>query len=192
MEKLLLPVIGYLIGSILFGEIVAKLKGVDIRSVGSGNVGATNVSRALGKKYGVLVFSLDALKGFLPVYVGIRFFNAEGPFILLIGVAPVLGHMFPLFSGFRGGKGVATAFGVLLALSPGIALLSFVVWAAVLLLSRYVSLASMVASSVAPVFLIFAGHQIYVVLLGVVVALLIVLKHRSNIERLLKGEEHRV
>jgi len=117
MEKLLLTVFAYLLGSVLFGNIVAKLKGVNLREVGSGNVGATNVSRALGKKFGVLVFFLDMLKGFIPTALAVNFYGIESKAVMFVGVASVLGHMFSVFDNFRGGKGVATAFGVILAIS---------------------------------------------------------------------------
>jgi glycerol-3-phosphate acyltransferase PlsY len=192
MKEVLLILLGYLSGSVLFGELVAKVKGVNIREVGSGNVGATNVGRALGRRYALLVFLLDSLKGFLPAYLGLKVLLLEGIPAVLVGMAPVVGHMFPVFSGFKGGKGVATAFGVLTAVSPGVALLSLCLWAVMVAVTRYVSVGSMVASSFAPVFLLIAGYPPHLVVLGLLVALLIVLRHSSNIRRLLRGEEHRV
>ncbi len=192
MEAFLLIVLGYISGSVLFGEILARLKGVNLREVGSGNVGATNVARALGKRYGALVFLLDMLKGLIPTYVGFRVMGVSGIEGVLLGLAPVLGHMFPVFFGFRGGKGVATAFGVLLSVSPVVAILSFCVWIGVVLTTRFVSLGSITASSSAPLFLALTGHSVYTVSMGILIALLIVLRHRSNIVRLLRGEEHRV
>ncbi len=192
MESVILILLAYLLGSVLFGDLIARMKGIDIRSVGSGNVGATNVGRALGKRYALVVFLLDMLKGFIPFYVGFRIYQIEGISLVALGVAPVLGHMFPVFARLRGGKGVATAFGVLLALSPQVALVALLIWAVVLLISRYVSLASITAASLTPVILALSGHAVPVISMGVITAVLIVLKHRPNIERLLRGEEHRV
>ena len=192
MSWVLLTLFGYLLGSVLFGEIVARVKGVNIREVGSGNVGATNVGRALGKKYAVLVFLLDAGKGLLPAYMGFRVMGLEGLGSVFVGLAPVVGHMFPLFFRFRGGKGVATAFGVLLALSPMVAVLSFFVWALVLIVTRYVSLASIISSAGATLLLAVFGYGPHILLMAFLIALLIVIRHRSNIERLLRGEEPKV
>ncbi len=192
MEKFLLVVFAYLLGSVLFGDLVAKLKGVNLREVGSGNVGATNVSRALGKKFGVLVFFLDMLKGFIPTALAVNFYGVESKTVMFVGIASVLGHMFSVFDNFKGGKGVATAFGVVLALSFKIALLTLAVWGGVLYRKRYVSLASIVSSCVAPLLFLLAGYPFHIFLMGVIVAGLILYKHRPNIERLLSGQELRV
>ncbi|WP_457600569.1 glycerol-3-phosphate 1-O-acyltransferase PlsY [Hydrogenivirga sp.] len=192
MEKLLLVLFAYLLGSVLFGELIARLKGVNLREVGSGNVGATNVSRALGKKFGVLVFFLDMLKGFVPTALAVSFYGLESKAVMFVGIASVLGHMFSVFDHFKGGKGVATAFGVVLALSFKLALLMLLVWAGVLYWKRYVSLASITASAVAPVLFLLAGYPFHITLMGVVIALLIVYKHRPNIDRLLSGQEPKV
>ncbi|MDQ7039260.1 MAG: glycerol-3-phosphate 1-O-acyltransferase PlsY [Aquificota bacterium] len=192
MDWFFLTLFGYLLGSVLFGEIIAKAKGVNIREIGSGNVGATNVGRALGKRYALLVFLLDAGKGFLPAYLGFRVMDTGSTGMVLVGLAPVVGHMFPLFSRFRGGKGVATAFGVLTALSPVVAVLAFLVWGLVLLVTRYVSLASIISSFSSPFLLAVFGYQPPVLILALLVALLIVIRHRPNIDRLLRGEEPRV
>ncbi len=192
MEKLLLTVFAYLFGSILFGELVAKLKGVNLREVGSGNVGATNVSRVLGKKFGVIVFILDMLKGFVPTALAVNFYGIESKAVMFVGIASVLGHMFSIFDNFRGGKGVATAFGVVLAVSFKLALLMLFIWAGVLYWKRYVSLASITASIFAPVLFLLARYPFHIFLMGVVIAGLIVYKHRPNIERLLRGQELKV
>ncbi len=183
---------GYLLGSILFGEIISKLKGIDIRSIGSGNVGATNVSRALGKKYAVLVFLLDFLKGFLPSTIAVSVFGLSSFSFFLVALSPILGHMFSAFASFKGGKGVATAFGVLFAVSLLVAILSFGVWLAVLYKWRYVALASIIASASAPLILLLGGFPFWTVAMAVVSFLLILYKHRSNIDRMLRGEEPRV
>ncbi|NPA33136.1 MAG: glycerol-3-phosphate 1-O-acyltransferase PlsY [Aquificae bacterium] len=192
MVEVLLPLFAYLLGSVTFGELIARAKGVNLREVGSGNVGATNVSRALGKRYGALVFFLDMLKGYLPTLLGVKLFGLDSWVVFFTGLFAVLGHMFPLFFRFRGGKGVATAFGVLLALSPKVALLSLLVWVLVVLKTRYVSLASLVSSLSALVFLLVFGYPQKVVLLALVLFSLILYKHRENVERLLAGREHKV
>jgi len=142
MEKILLVLFAYLLGSVLFGEIIARIRGVDLRRIGSGNVGATNVGRALGRKYAALVFLLDMLKGFVPTALALSFYGMESRTVALAGVAAVLGHMYPVFAGFKGGKGVATAFGVLLALSRELALMVLLVWGGVLLWKRYPTVSS--------------------------------------------------
>ncbi len=192
MEKFFLVLFAYLLGSVLFGELITKLKGIDIRRVGSGNVGATNVSRALGKKYGILVFFLDMLKGFLPTALTVSFYGVESKAVMFVGIASVLGHMFSIFAHFRGGKGVATAFGVVLALSVKLAILLILVWGGVLLWKRYVSLASITASLLSPVVFAVAGYPLHIVLMSLIVALLILVKHKPNIERLMRGEERKV
>jgi len=192
MEKILLVLFAYLLGSVLFGEIIARIRGVDLRRIGSGNVGATNVGRALGRKYAALVFLLDMLKGFVPTALALSFYGMESRTVALAGVAAVLGHMYPVFAGFKGGKGVATAFGVLLALSRELALMVLLVWGGVLLWKRYVSLASMTGALSAPVFMLFGNFPDSLVLMSVVLCALIIYRHRSNIERLVRGEEPRI
>lgn len=184
--------LAYLLGSITFGEVIARIKGVNLREVGSGNVGATNVSRALGRKYGILVFLLDMLKGFIPTYSAVKLFGLNSLWVTLTGIGAVLGHMFPVFFGFKGGKGVSTAFGVLLAVSPKVALLSFTVWVLVVFLTRYVSLASITASLSAVFFLMVSEVPSNICVMAFLIALLIVYKHKENISRLLSGTEHRV
>ena len=177
---------GYLAGSIPFGVIVARAKGVDLRSVGSGNIGATNVTRALGKAWGIVVLLLDAAKGALPVLAARHWLPEVAPYVAF---AAVVGHCFPVWLKLRGGKGVATSLGVFLALDPpaiGIALAAF---ALVFALARMVSLSSLVAS------LAFVGALFALkrppTLIGVAIAtvLLIVIQHRENLQRIRKGKE---
>jgi len=182
----------YLLGSVLFGELIARAKGVNLREVGSGNVGATNVSRALGKKYGVVVFLLDMLKGFIPTALAVKLFGIDSLWVVLVGLAAVLGHMFPLYFGFKGGKGVATAFGVLLAVSPKVAVFSFLVWVLVVFFTRYASLGSIAASTSAVFFLVVSDVPTSVSTMALLIVLLIVYKHKDNISRLLSGTEHRI
>jgi len=192
MEKLLLVIFAYLFGSVLFGELIAKLKGVNLREVGSGNVGATNVSRALGKKYGVLVFFLDMLKGFIPTSLAISLYGLDSWVVAFVGLASVLGHMFSVFDRFRGGKGVATSFGVILALSTKLALISLAIWSGILYWKRIVSLASISTAVLSPLLFLILGYPTHLFLMSVLIAILIVYKHRSNIERLIRGEEPRI
>lgn len=192
MLGILIVLFSYLLGSITFGELIAKIKGINLRRIGSGNVGATNVSRALGKKYGFVVFLLDMLKGFIPTILAIKLFGLNSLWVTLTGIGAVLGHMYPLFFSFKGGKGVATSFGVLLAVSPKVALLSFLVWLLVVFLTRYVSLASITASVSAVFFLLVGEASPNICLMAFTIALLVIYKHRDNISRLLAGTEHRI
>ena len=189
MGAVLLVLFAYAFGSLLFGEMLAKLKGVDLRSAGSGNVGATNVSRVLGKKYGVLVFFLDMLKGFIPTALAVSLYSVDSWVVFFVGVASVLGHTFSVFSGFSGGKGVATAFGVLVAISLKTAVFVLLIWAVVLRWKGYVSLASIVSVSVTPLIMLVFGFPASSVFTAVLVAGVVVFKHKPNIERLLRGEE---
>jgi len=190
MDSLLLVVLAYLLGSVLFGEHIAKAKGIDIRSVGSGNVGATNVGRALGKKYALLVFFLDMLKGLFPVILARFYFGLESWTLFMVGIAAVLGHVFPLFHNFKGGKAVATAFGVLLGVSFKVAFFSLIIWLLVFKLKGYVSLASLVSSVCAVLLLILLGFPFKIALMSLVIASIIFYKHKDNISRLLEGTEH--
>ena len=207
--------IGFVCGSIPFGLIIGRAKGIDIRQHCSKNIGATNVGRVLGRKFGLLCFFLDALKGALPV-LGVWWFlarqhpeeiNMVGMLMPLVGVAAILGHVFSPWVGFRGGKGVATSFGALLSMWP---LMTFptlgalLVWIVVLKIFRFVSLASICAAISLPLLLIFrvkafeAEPPITVdaflpLLIAVAtLALLVVWKHRTNISRLRAGTEPRV
>ncbi|MCS6957757.1 MAG: glycerol-3-phosphate 1-O-acyltransferase PlsY [Aquificaceae bacterium] len=191
MDSLLLVLFAYLYGSILFGEHIARWKGIDIRSVGSGNVGATNVGRVLGKRYAVIVFLLDFSKGFVPMVLARLYFGLEEWTAFFVGIASLLGHMYPIFHGFSGGKGVATAFGVLSALSPLIAILSIAFWGIVFKWKGIVSLASLSASALAVILLLLSGYPFKIFLMGLVMLLLIVYKHKENIKRLLEGTEYR-
>lgn len=186
------PVASYLIGAIPFGLIVGRLVGIDVRSSGSGNIGATNVARLLGKKLGVTTLILDCLKGFLPIFVASKLLP-EGPnrdiILLLCGIFAVVGHMFPIYLGFKGGKGVATALGVFLFLSPAAIGISGVVFFAAVLLSGFVSVGSLLASGLFPLWLWLLGEPAGAIATGAVIALLIWIKHHENIARLMKGKE---
>jgi glycerol-3-phosphate acyltransferase PlsY len=191
MEGSLL-IIAYLLGAIPFGYLIGKWKGLDIRQKGSGNIGATNVARVLGKQYGIAVFVLDFLKGFIPTYIAVRWFGLDSWMVTWVGLAAVLGHMFTPFLGFKGGKGVATSAGVLFGISPLLGLITLAVWFIVYKLSGYVSLGSIIAAFTA-IFLggMFAFPKNVLFLIGIV-AVLILIKHKSNVERLIEGRELRV
>jgi glycerol-3-phosphate acyltransferase PlsY len=194
---------GYLIGSIPWAWLIGRGHGIDIRRHGSGNVGATNVSRVLGKRWGVLCFALDFLKGFLPVLAAHLFLAhaeqasaGEHNLLLIVAVfAPIAGHNWPVFLGFRGGKGVSVSAGALTALTPWAVLAVGLVWLAVFEVSRYVSLASVLAAAALPVAawtldrtgVAPCSPPILGLLVGL--ALLVVLKHHSNLRRLLAGTE---
>lgn len=199
----------YLLGAVPFSYLLGRLGGVDIRTVGSGNVGATNLGRALGKKWGIGGFLLDVAKGALPVALYGAFGPSwpEGPVAsllawLMVGAAAMLGHIFPVYLGFKGGKGVATGLGVLLAVWPVMTIagvVAFVVWVGVTKVSGYVSLGSIVASlslpvtaAVAGVLLAEPGQTVVYVVLALLLAALVVVRHRTNIQRLRAGTESTV
>jgi glycerol-3-phosphate acyltransferase PlsY len=182
-------IITYLLGSIPFGLIISKLFGKDIRKEGSGNIGATNVTRVLGKRAGLLVLILDMLKGFLPIYIAKSIFDTK--LVSLLAIASVIGHCFSIFLKFKGGKGVATAIGVLFALSSKTALIVIMFWFGVFLVSGYVSLASMLSASISWVIINFIENNIYYTYTAFIIGLIIILKHKDNLDRLLKGTEYR-
>lgn len=181
--------LGYLIGSLPFGYWVAKARGVDIFQVGSKNPGATNVKRCVGKGAGNLVFALDAVKGFVATFGPM--FMAEASFHYgLIGlVFAVLGHSFSLFTGFRGGKGVATMLGGVVALMPLAALVGVLVWLVVFYTFRYVSLASLCLAGSLPLTNLISGAPGPLTWVSLALAVLVIVRHRENISRLLRGEE---
>lgn len=198
----LLPVAAYLYGSVPFGFLAAKLiKGVDIRRTGSGNIGATNAARALGFKFFPLIFLLDVSKGLLPTLAA-RLLVPEGDFVpqplaVGTGLAAILGHVFPIYLRFKGGKAVATSTGVFLVLAPWAVLIAAGAWAVMFALWRYVSLASMSAAVAlsAGAWLLHPdplGGGRYVVAFSVLGGLFVIYLHRANIGRLLAGTEHKI
>ena len=182
----------YLVGAIPFGLLFSRAMGKDVRQEGSGNIGATNVNRVLGKKLGVLTLLCDVAKGFMPVYVAALVLppavNSE-LFIALCGLSTVLGHMFPVYLGFKGGKGVATALGVFLYFSPLSILFALFVFTVVVAGSGFVSAGSLVAAALIPLFIWLLGGSLSTVLVALLIAALVWMKHASNIKRLLRGEE---
>lgn len=196
MSPWLCLAIAYVVGSIPSAYLAGKLKGVDLRQHGSGNLGATNVVRVLGARIGAAVFVVDVLKGFLPVYFLPRYAETLQPnlWALAFGVAAILGHVKPVFLLWRGGgKGVATATGVFAALAPIPSLIAFAVWLLVFLATRYVSLASIAGAITLPTAIWFfgQGEPQAVFDASILIAAFVVWTHRANISRLRRGEEHR-
>jgi len=168
------------------------VKGVDIRTVGSGNVGATNAGRAIGSKWAfVLVMLLDALKGFLPVFLLLLIFG-EDTIVLFAACAVILGHTFPIFLGFKGGKGVATGFGVFLALAPMAVFIAFGVFVVVVLFSKMISLGSITAALVLSAGVVMTKCWPAMWVLTWLIAVFVIYKHRSNIRRILDGNENKI
>ncbi|MCI5146890.1 MAG: glycerol-3-phosphate 1-O-acyltransferase [Candidatus Electrothrix sp. AR3] len=189
----LLPIISYLIGAVPFGILLSRGQGIDIRKHGSKNIGATNVSRLLGKKLGFCTLLLDGAKGYLPMFVADLFLNQADPnrnlLIAFCGAAAVIGHMFPVFLGFRGGKGVATALGVFLYFAPKSLLTSLIIFITVTMATGFVSLGSLLGSAGILPSLYLLEEPIWKFSLACFVVLMIWLKHYQNIGRLLKGTE---
>ena len=191
MNPYVLCAAAYLAGSIPFGALLGRVKGIDLRQVGSGNIGATNVARAMGKGWAIAVLAADACKGFVPVWLG-RHFGLSATAIALAGAAAIVGHMFTLFLRGRGGKGVATSLGVALALSPIAALAGFVAYAVVFAPTRLSSLGSLLGVwTFALLFVLREQPERPLIALALGGAVLVTLRHRENIARLIHGEETR-
>ena len=201
MKELILIIIAYLLGSIPTALIISKrFFGVDIRDYGSGNMGATNTFRVLGSKYGTIVMICDILKGmaavglfyFLPYYLHNEVDRTN--FMIGLGLAAVLGHVFPVFAGFKGGKGVATLFGMILAVQPVVAISCVGVFVLVLYFTRYVSLSSILGAIMLPISVlwIWNEHEIMYRVFALLVAFMVVLTHQKNIGRILRGVESRI
>jgi acyl phosphate:glycerol-3-phosphate acyltransferase len=187
--------LAYLIGSIPTAVWYGKVfHGIDVREFGSGNAGATNSLRTLGKKAGIIVLIIDFLKGFLPLFIALSFFpEVEKNIILLMGIAVIVGHIFPIFAQFRGGKGVATAMGVLVATFPWAALGCVIVFALIVFLTKYVSLGSLLGALAFPIQLTFNiwnyNPNFYEIAFAFLIFLILAVMHRQNIQRLLNGTE---
>ncbi len=209
MRYVILIIGAYLLGSIPFGLIIAKTHGKDLRSIGSGNIGATNLVRALGKKWGYLCFSLDLLKGLIPMLIAGAFLSSqptvtENFLRLATGIAAIMGHIFPVYVKFRGGKGVATSFGFSLGLWPYYSICAFVaiiIWTAVILIWRYISLASMIASLFFPgtLIVLIAIKQNWdfatlwpLVITAAAIPVIVIFCHMANIKRIIAGTESKV
>lgn len=228
MQLWLCPLLAFLLGSIPFGLLIAKAKGIDIRQHGSGNIGATNVLRIVGKKYGITCLLLDALKGFIPVAIATNLIQIAGRPIqvplglpeslalilpageamkgqlahILTALAAVMGHNYSPWVGFKGGKGIATSAGVLIALMPFAVIILLAVFAIVVFTTRYVSLASIVAAAVLPLVTLWGSWHHGRIQDGtwnkplfvftILIAISAIWKHRTNIRRLLNGTENRL
>ncbi len=201
MKDMLLPSVwilaAYLAGGIPFGFLIGKARGVDVRTVGSKNIGATNVFRTVGRKWGLLAFVCDFLKGLLPTLAAIG--AGVRPWLpVAVGIACVVGHMLTPYMKFKGGKGVATAFGMLVALMPALVGAAFALFAAVFAMSHYISLGSCAAAAFLAVAVWFpilgtrGSADLPQCVLVTVIALFVIWKHRANIKRLLQGSENKI
>lgn len=184
--------VAYLVGAIPCGLLLTRFfGGADIRNAGSGNIGATNVYRVAGKKLGILTLLGDALKGAIPVgFVKFGLFFPEWA-VAAVAVAAFLGHCYPIYLHFKGGKGVATALGIYLILSPLAVLIAFLLFAAILYQTRFVSLGSIAAATLLPFLVIFINRSHELLAASLVISILVILRHRANIRRLLDGTESR-
>ncbi|ACO03118.1 MAG TPA: acyl-phosphate glycerol 3-phosphate acyltransferase [Persephonella sp.] len=181
----------YILASIPFGYVVGKLFGKDVTKEGSGNIGATNVTRTIGKKAGALVLILDMLKGYFPVYFGKHYMYFDDRILSMIAITAVLGHCFSVFMKFKGGKGVATGLGVLLALSGKTAFIVILLWLGSFLTTGYVSFASIFAAFMSWIIIFYVEDNVFYTFAALFLSFIIVLKHSSNINRLIKGTESR-
>jgi glycerol-3-phosphate acyltransferase PlsY len=187
---------GYLVGSIPFGLLIGRAAvHVDVSKAGSGNIGATNVAREAGLKWGLVTLVVDALKGFVPVALAYHIIRppagAAEALMGIVGMAVLVGHQFSIYLRFKGGKGIATGLGVFLAISPMACLFSGTAFVVVVLLWDYVSLGSMLAALTLPLWLCLLGHSKPLVLISLGIAVLVIFLHRGNIKRLVQGDERR-
>jgi glycerol-3-phosphate acyltransferase PlsY len=190
MSLIIFSLAAYLLCSIPFGKLLSRrVAGIDITRKGSGNVGATNVARIIGFKWGIITLLLDALKGYIPVYLYRSFSSGFEVGLGVVVMASLVGHQFSVFQRFRGGKGVATALGIYVAILPGYTLIVVLFFVLVVSLSGYVSLGSILSASLMPILLLFSGKPKLSVITASVMAALICVKHKENIERLLRGQE---
>ncbi len=185
-------VIGYVLGNFTASYIVGKkMKNIDIREHGSGNAGATNTFRVLGLKAGIIVFVCDVIKGMAAALIG-RWMTGTLLGGLLAGMGAVIGHDWPVVLNFKGGKGIATSFGLMIVLFPAISGILFIFGVTVILITRYVSLASISAAVLFPAMLAIFGQDTEIILIGALLSAIAILRHRTNIAKLLKGEENRI
>ena len=192
LKNIFLLIVAFILGSIPFGIIVAKAKGVDLKKVGSGNIGATNVLRLLGKWLAVLTLLGDIGKGTLSVAIG-RYCGAGSAYEGLIGIAAIFGHNFSVFLGFKGGKGVATSLGVLLLYTPKAALCTIMIWLVVAIATKYSSLGAMVSFGLLPVnILLFDPNSTEKLPAAILITLFILLRHKDNMQRLIQGTERKI
>lgn len=208
MNFIILIIGSYLLGSLPFAMIIAKCHGKDIRNIGSGNIGATNLGRACGKKWGYLCFILDVAKGMVPMLIGKILIANQTPAVLFlwlaVGFAAVTGHIFPVYLKFKGGKGVATSFGIALGLWPYYsvcAAFTLIIWVTVVLMTRYISLASIISAAIFPISLavaiFFNSHwqlaDLWPLLIAAtIIPVFVITRHRENIKRLIAGTEDKM
>ncbi len=196
LKVLIFVIISYLLGSLPNGLYVANLKGIDIRNEGSKNTGATNVFRVMGAKFGILVLILDALKGFIPLFIAEKL-GVTGNSLVLIGIIAVIGHTFSPFLNFKGGKGVATSLGIFLYLAPIPMLITLLMFFVVVGITKYVSLGSVLASVMLPLLILIMpvneklGNKVIVFIISALLGSYIIYKHRANIQRLKNGTENK-
>ena len=199
-KVILFGILAYLVGSVPTAVIVSRgFLCIDIRDQGSGNSGATNTFRVLGKKFGIIVMVIDVIKGFTAAnfafFIG-NYFYGEERFVnlqLLLGLSAVIGHVFPIYVGFKGGKGVATLFGMILAVNLPAAAVCVIFFLIILFTTRFVSLSSMMAAVMLPVSIlfIFHNHEKWLIVFGIAIAIMVILTHRKNIVRLFDGNENK-
>ncbi|MBT3260826.1 glycerol-3-phosphate 1-O-acyltransferase PlsY [bacterium] len=181
----------YLLGSISFALIISRFKKTDLTKIGSGNLGATNVYRALGLKYAILVFFLDACKGYLPTLIAIKLINI--PILNLgIGIGAILGHSLPIFNKFKGGKSVATSLGVLFAIAPKIFIILFPLGIIIIYFTKLVALATLIGCFLAPILLYLFHYPTEYILFITCISIFIIYRHKKNLIRLFQGKENKV
>ena len=196
IKFLIFVVIAYVFGSLPCGVWLGKgVKNIDIREYGSKNSGATNAYRILGPKYGIMVLILDALKGYIPLYIA-SLFDIGGIYIILLGLVAILGHTFSFFLQFKGGKGVATSLGVFLFLMPKVVGILVLVFILVVGISKYISLGSVVCAALLPILAYFmpvrdSSTRIPLVIISLIVGIFVIYKHKANIQRLMEGKENK-
>ena len=186
----------YLLGSFPTSAIIARLAGgINLSETGSGNLGATNVTRVIGKKYGIITLIIDALKGFLPVFIAFkyyRYFHFSFVILSIIVIAPIIGHCYSVYIKFKGGKGVATALGVFLAVSPEAVVMALLIFIVMVFLSKYISLSSITAALFRPFLICYNLINLNIFIASCFISLLIIYKHIPNIKRLLNGTENKL
>ncbi|MBI5701656.1 glycerol-3-phosphate 1-O-acyltransferase PlsY [Candidatus Saganbacteria bacterium] len=191
MTTIFLIIIGYFLGSIPFGYLFGRIANVDVTKRGSGNIGATNVARIIGPKAGIAVFILDLLKGTVAASLAI-YYLGDPLLVVLVGLGAILGHMYSVFLGFKGGKGSAVGLGVLLGVTPDVFFFVFLIVALVMLMSRYVSLASIIGALTTTLLMLLLGKPVPYFILSLLACILILIKHKSNIGRLISGTERKI
>ena len=182
----------YFAGAVPFGYLIGRMRGVDVRTVGSKNIGATNVYRTVGKKWGLLAFLCDFLKGFVPTLAAAKCAGCGADLPVAVGLACVVGHTLTVFMKFKGGKGVATAFGMMVALIPHLALGAFAIFAVTVWLSHYISLGSCLAAAALGAAVWFWECPLSLKVMVTVIAVFVIVKHKSNIRRLIDGCENKI